>query len=77
MDLSTLLLSRSEVEKLVSMKDAIEALRSVFMEHSVGKTKTYPRVHIPFDEYEWIYWLSGGPVDNLGMSISEDSFSLS
>ncbi|MFI5420493.1 MAG: ornithine cyclodeaminase family protein [Nitrososphaerales archaeon] len=71
MDLSTLLLSRSEVEKLVSMKDAIEALRSVFTEHAAGKTKTYPRVHIPFDEYDGSIGYLEAAVDNLGMSISK------
>ena len=77
MDLSTLLLSRSEVEKLVSMKDAIEALRLVFMEHAAGKTKTYPRVHIPFDEYDGSIGYLEAAVDNLGMSDFENSFALS
>jgi len=53
------------------MKDAVEALRSVFMEHAQGKTKTYPRVHIPFDDYDGSIGYLEAAVDNLGMSISK------
>ncbi len=71
MDLSTLLLTRGEIEKLVSMKDAIEALRSVFAAHAAGRTKTYPRVHIPFNQYDGSIGYMEAAVDNLGISISK------
>jgi alanine dehydrogenase len=70
-DLSTLLLRKTDVENLVSMDDAIEAVRSVFIEHAQGKTKSYPRVHIPFDEHEGSIGYLEAAVDNLGISVSK------
>jgi len=70
-DLSTLLLTKSDVESLVSMRDAIDAVRSVFREHGLGKTKTYPRVHIPFDQYNGTIGYLEGAVDSLDSSVSK------
>jgi len=70
-DLSTLLLNKTEVENLVSMKDSIDAMRSVFREHAEGRTKTYPRVHIPFDEHQGSIGYMEAAVDALDVSVSK------
>jgi alanine dehydrogenase len=70
-DLSTLLLTKSDVEKLVTIKDSIEAVRSVFREHALGKTKTYPRVHIPFEEFHGTIGYLEAAVDSLDSSASK------
>jgi alanine dehydrogenase len=70
-DLSTLLLTKSDVEKLVIIRDAIDAVRSVFREHALGKTKTYPRVHIPFEEFHGTIGYLEAAVDSLGSSASK------
>ena len=71
MDLSTLLLTKSDVEKLVTIKEAIDAVRSVFREHALGKTKTYPRVHIPFEEFHGTIGYLEAAVDSLDSSASK------
>ncbi len=70
-DLSTLLLTKSDVEKLVTIKDGIEAVRSVFREHALGKTKTYPRVHIPFEQFHGTIGYLEAAVDSLDSSASK------
>ena len=71
MDLSTLLLTKSDVENLVSIRDATEAVRSVFKEHGMGKTKSYPRVHIPFEEFNGTIGYLEAAVDSLDSSASK------
>lgn len=68
---STILLSRSELTGLVSIKEAIESIRTVFKEHELGRTKTYPRVHIPFNQYEGTIGYMEAGVDRLGASASK------
>jgi alanine dehydrogenase len=67
----TLLLTKSEVEGLIGMRDAIEALRNVFIEHQEGRTKSYPRVHIPFEQYYGSIGYMEAAVDSLGYSVSK------
>lgn len=71
MDQSTLLLTKYDVEQLVSIRDAIEAVRNVFREHGLGKTKSYPRVHIPFEEYHGTIGYLEAAVDSLDSSASK------
>jgi alanine dehydrogenase len=69
--METILLTKSEVEGLIGMRDAIEALRNVFIEHQEGRTKSYPRVHIPFEQYHGSIGYMESAVDSLGCSVSK------
>jgi alanine dehydrogenase len=53
------------------MKDAVESIRNVFREHYLGRTKTYPRVHIPFDQYNGTIGYMEASVDALGSSAAK------
>jgi alanine dehydrogenase len=65
---SSLLLKRSEVEGIISMRDAIEAVRNVFMEHHHGRTKMPHRIHIQFPQYNGTIGYMEAAVDSLGVS---------
>jgi len=67
----TLLLTRGEVESLIQMKDAIEVMKKVFAQHQEGRTKSYPRVHIPFDQYNGSIGYMEAAVDSLESSVSK------
>lgn len=69
--METILLTKSEVEDLITMRDAIEAVRNVFREHQEGRTKSYPRVHIPFEQYHGSIGYMEAAVDSLGSSVSK------
>lgn len=65
---STLLIPMSQVEQIASMNEAVEAIRKVFREHHYRRTKTYPRVHIPFDSYNGTIGYMEAAVDTLDSS---------
>ncbi|MEM3684531.1 MAG: ornithine cyclodeaminase family protein [Conexivisphaerales archaeon] len=67
-DTDTLLLTRSDIEKIVTMKEAIGAMRDVFSLHAKKSTKSYPRVHIPFEQHNGSIGYMESAVDSMGFS---------
>jgi alanine dehydrogenase len=51
MNLNTLILSRKEIEPLLTMKDTIESVEQAFSAYGEGKVQMLPKMHIHFDKY--------------------------
>jgi len=50
--LKVLLLSRAEVEKLISMREVIEAVEEAFRAKGLGKVQMPPKTYVFFDRYQ-------------------------
>lgn len=65
MDIKTLVLSRQEIEPLLTMKDAMESVEQAFKAYGNGKVQMLPKGHIHFDEYNGILAIMPAYIETL------------
>jgi alanine dehydrogenase len=68
MSRNTLVLSRKEIEPLLTMRDAIDSVEKAFKAYGEGKVQMLPKTHIHFDRYNGILAIMPAYIESLNMA---------